>query len=310
MKWITAKTWGLNFANTNLIYQAAIEPAMLYAVQVWREALDNVHMRRKLTSIQRKFMIKINRAYNTAPTNALQIMANIPPIHLKDNNLININKANCGIDRKLKRDEYANHPAGNTNYNINWDNEENKQNKAKWKIYTDESKGDNGTGAGFTIRNSNNRTIYQHYYKLDTHCTNSQAEMFALLKAIEHVLNNCDIFRGSIHVLTDSKAALHILNHLRNPTVLAKCLFNAANTLGAKRKLTFGWVRGHSGNQGNEMADKLAKLGANNSILPSFKDTPQVKIKRHFVNHRRYLAEGLGDSGYQKELLSGYPLSV
>ncbi|XP_023235523.1 uncharacterized protein LOC111634920 [Centruroides sculpturatus] len=284
---------------------------------VWKEALENVHMRRKLTSIQRKFLIKINRAYNTAPTNALQIMANTLPIHLKakyiiwnwyltakstqhgydipgydeiyheiKNNCktIDITKPNFRIDRKLKKDEFIEHPAGNINYTIHWDNDNNKEIKSKWKIYTDGSKNDNGTGAGFIVKNNNDRTTYQHYYSMATQCTNSQAEMFALLKAIQHIQNNIDIFKGSISILTDSKAALHNLNQLTHPTALAKRLYDAANTLGTVRKLSFGWIRGHSGVKSNEIADKLAKLGASSNISPSFTDTPQVGVKNYIMS--------------------------
>ncbi|XP_023229286.1 uncharacterized protein LOC111629619 [Centruroides sculpturatus] len=313
LNWITAKTWGNNYINSKIIYKAAVEPALLYAVQVWNEALNNVHMRRKLTSIQRKFTIKINKAYNTAPTNSLQVMANIPPIHLQAKQItwllyltsknpqtiqqpfdkneisldfivntssINKNKENYGINRKLKKDKYSCHPADEPNYTTHWDNEDNRNFKAKWSIYTDSSKNNNDTGAGFTIKNSNNRTTYQCYHKLASHCSNAQAKMWAIFKALEHINNNLDTYKGNIYIFTDSKMALHSLSNNNHPTVLTNNVQNMAKTLGATRNLNIAWVPAHTGIDGNEMADKLAKLGANSSTQPSFTDLPQKKLKK------------------------------
>ncbi|XP_023211506.1 uncharacterized protein LOC111614364 [Centruroides sculpturatus] len=317
LNWITAKAWGLNYTNTKSIYEAAVEPAMLYAVQVWKEALNNTHMRRKLTSVQRKFTIKICKAYNTAPTNALLVMADLLPIHLKakyliwswhlttaenqighhipeedniytdinkNNTIIDVNKKDYGIDRKLKKNEYLKHPAEELNYNIQWDEKNDEEIKAAWKIYTDGSRNANGTGAGLTVINSKNRTTYQCYYKLAPHCTNSQAELLAILKAIQHIDNNIDKFKGSIYILTDSKTSLYSLNNMNRPTTLTKKLLEAAKILGSKRQITFAWIRGHSGNDGNDTADKLAKLGANANIKPSFTGTPEVTLKKYLLS--------------------------
>ncbi|XP_023231127.1 uncharacterized protein LOC111631159 [Centruroides sculpturatus] len=316
LNWITSKTWGLNYTNTKFIYKAAVEPALLYAVQVWHEALNNVHMRRKLTSIQRKYLIKINRAYNTAPTSALQVLANLPPVHLQAKQLIwywylttknnqmgnhppedddinfNIIESNThidrhnnnyGIDRKLKKDKNNYHPADTINFTIQWDGESDSNYKAKWIIYTDGAKNKYGTGAGFTIKNSDNKTHYQCYYKLSHHCTNAQAEVWAILKALQYIINNQDIHKGSICILTDSKTALHCLNNTSNPTLLTHCLLTTAKALGNICNLKFAWVPAHSGVDGNEMADKLAKLGANTDIPPSFTDIPQ-RILKQLIN--------------------------
>ncbi|XP_023244773.1 uncharacterized protein LOC111642634 [Centruroides sculpturatus] len=274
-------------------------------------------MRRKLTSVQRKFLIKINKACNTAPTNTLQVMANIPPIHLQaklniwywyltskspqnkpqpsehdeinlelivNNTSIDKNNANYGIDRKLKKDEYSHHPADKPNFNIHWDIEDISKLKAKWRIYTDRSKNINGTGAGFTIKNSDNRTSYQSYQKLASHCSISQAEMWAILKALQYILNNLDIYKGNIFILTDSKMALHSLCNNSHPTVLTNTVQNTARTLSELRTLNFAWVPAHTGVDGNERADLLAKLGANSSIQPSYTALPQKKLKSELIN--------------------------
>ncbi|XP_023235519.1 uncharacterized protein LOC111634917 [Centruroides sculpturatus] len=317
LNWITAKTWGLNFTNTKFIYEAAIEPAILYAVQVWKEALDNIHMKKNITSIQRKFAIKINKAYNTAPTSALQIMGDLLPIHLRakyliwkwhltttnqqidhhfpedeeiytelkrNNSIIDLNNKNYGIDRNLKKNEYTTHPAEESNYCIHWEEKADTEIKTTWKIYTDGSRSDKGTGASFIIKNSKDRTVYQCYFKLGSHCTNSQAELYAILKAINHVENNIDIFKGNIYIMTDSKTSLHRLINRNRITILSRKVQEAAKLLSSKRKITFAWVKGHSGNDGNDMADKLAKLGASSDIIPSYNDVSLTTLKNYLLS--------------------------
>ncbi|XP_023244414.1 uncharacterized protein LOC111642316 [Centruroides sculpturatus] len=132
--------------------------------------------------------------------------------------------------------------------------------------------------------NSNNRTIYQCYQKLAPHCSISQAEMWAILKALQYINSNLDIYKGSITILTDSKMALHSLYNNNHPTVLTNKVQKAARTLSEKSKLNFGWVPAHTGIDGNEKADKLAKLGANSATQPSYTDLPQKRLKNELTS--------------------------
>ncbi|XP_067123227.1 uncharacterized protein [Centruroides vittatus] len=192
-------------------------------------------MKGKLTSIQRKFTIKIEKAYNTAPSNALQK-------NISDNN-----------------------------------------SKSKWKIFTDSAKNKNDTGSGLTIKNRNNRKTYQCYNKLAPYCTNAQAEVWAILKAIQHIRNIIDIYKGNIYIFTNNRTTLHCLNNNNCPTILKNRLLTAAKDLGEIHNLHFVWVPAHSGFVGNKLADKLAKLGANTSIDPSYKDIPQNELKKQLT---------------------------
>ena len=60
--------------------------------------------------------------------------------------------------------------------------------------------------------------------------------------------------------MTDSQAALKAL---KGYTVNHKCVLSCIeilNTLGLEKRITIGWIPGHTGVQGNEIADKLALL--------------------------------------------------
>ena len=55
-------------------------------------------------------------------------------------------------------------------------------------IYTDGSKSEQGVGAGIAIIIPGTPTI-KLMYRMDTRCTNNQAEVFAILKVLEYITN-------------------------------------------------------------------------------------------------------------------------
>jgi hypothetical protein len=65
------------------IYLEAVEPAITYAAPAWYLRSRLVHNNRKLKSIQRFAAFCITKAYRTSPTDAISILANIPPIDLR-----------------------------------------------------------------------------------------------------------------------------------------------------------------------------------------------------------------------------------
>ncbi|XP_023228040.1 uncharacterized protein LOC111628482 [Centruroides sculpturatus] len=277
LNWLSANCWGLNYNNSKLIYKAAIESAILYAVPVWQEVLNKQHTCHKLASTQKKFTIRICKAYRMAPSNALLVMADVPPIHIQ---LVhNIHK--YGVDRTLKRDKHSQHPSDDLGYTINWDFDNVQNLKANWTIYTDGSSNDTGNGSGFVIINSKGRTCYQAYHKLAPHCSISQAEMWAILKAIIHITNNISQFKGEILILTDSRMVLHTLHENNRLTRFAARMLSAAEDLRSSHTLQFSWIPSHSGIKGNETADKLAKIGSRSLCHHSFDRIPQSTLKNH-----------------------------
>ncbi|XP_067118885.1 uncharacterized protein [Centruroides vittatus] len=317
INWIAAKNWGLNYKNCGLLYKAAFEPAILYTASVWSEAIKNIHMRNKLASLQRKYTIQIVKAYNTAPSNALLVLANILPLHIQAkilswhwqlttsnyNSNENANETTTNIikdikrtifanktqqqnkiDRKLNKQETLKHPAEEPNYYILWDPEESLNLHTNYTIYTDGSKNQNGTGSGFNIRNSKNRTIYQSYQHLAPYCTNSEAEMWAIYSALQYIINNTDKYKKTIKILTDSKKILHLMNNQKKLTCLGHHMITTAGNLGNKRKLFIGWLPSHTGIEGNEVADKLAKLNTRKSNYYSFSNIPLSIVKNQLTS--------------------------
>jgi ribonuclease HI len=75
-------------------------------------------------------------------------------------------------------------------------------------------------GAGIVILRPGIPTV-KLMYKLDTRCTNNQAEAFAILKALEHVqinLENEEHKAETVH--TDSRTTLESLHNMDKHTFL------------------------------------------------------------------------------------------
>src|SRR5262249_4360930 len=69
-----------------------------------------------------------------------------------------------------------------------------------------------------------------------------------------------------ILILTDSLAAVRTINSYRIRSKLVWDCILSLREIAAQNQLTLGWIPGHSGIKGNELADGLAKRGANESL--------------------------------------------
>jgi ribonuclease HI len=72
-----------------------------------------------------------------------------------------------------------------------------------------------------------------------------------------------------IVIRCDSQAAIQAINNINisSKTVL-ECR-KLLNQLGARNSLKIYWIKAHAAHPGNEMADRLAKMGANQTIGPA-----------------------------------------
>lgn len=74
--------WGIKPRQFRDIYIKSIERTIVYAAAVYWKSINNSHLLRKMTSVQRIPLIKIVKAYRTVSNKSLNILANIKPIEL------------------------------------------------------------------------------------------------------------------------------------------------------------------------------------------------------------------------------------
>jgi hypothetical protein len=74
--------YGLNAEAMDIIYKGAVLPIISYGVSVWAQAIDRQFMTKPLTSLQRRYALRMTRAYRTVSAEAANILANFLPIDL------------------------------------------------------------------------------------------------------------------------------------------------------------------------------------------------------------------------------------
>ena len=156
----------------------------------------------------------------------------------------------------------------------------NNADNSKIQKFTDGSKSEQGVGAGIAIYMSGT-LIKNLKYRLDSKCTNNQAEQLAILRSLEHV-EKLQTAEKEATVYTDSQTTLDSLkNNKIHTSLIEKITQKTIQLEQAAWKIKFGWVKAHAGTQGNEMADTLAKeTAADMDITVSYNLIAKSVVKR------------------------------
>jgi ribonuclease HI len=133
-----------------------------------------------------------------------------------------------------------------------------------YTCYSDGSRLANHSGYGYVI-NKFNRPIYEGFDYMGPKATVFLAEVRAI-STIATVLMQCK--KQKIVIRCDSQAAIKAISSINicSKTV-AECR-RLLNKLGSKNTVSISWIKAHSAHAGNESADRLAKMGANQTIGP------------------------------------------
>ncbi|GIX77413.1 retrovirus-related Pol polyprotein from type-1 retrotransposable element R1 4, partial [Caerostris darwini] len=78
---ITRATWGLSPTVKKDIYNKVINRIIHYGHEIWYR--DKVKLNTKLGQLQRSGLLNITKCYKTVSTDALQVLAGVPPIDIQ-----------------------------------------------------------------------------------------------------------------------------------------------------------------------------------------------------------------------------------
>lgn len=137
-------------------------------------------------------------------------------------------------------------------------------------IYTDGAcRGNPGPGGWGVVLNYDGHEKHLFGGELDT--TNNRMELLAAIKALSALREPCDV-----ELFTDSKYVMQgikewLFNWKKNnwktagkKDVKNKDLWQQLDKETQRHNINWSWVKGHSGNPGNELADELANRGIDN----------------------------------------------
>lgn len=122
--------------------------------------------------------------------------------------------------------------------------------------FTDGSGCNGRFGAGVYNRKLN----FKASFPLGEWATVFQAEVAAILECVNFQISN-EVRRKNIYIFSDNRAAIGALMGTTTTSAIVWDCMQALQKLSESNKITLIWVPGHQGIQGNEEADRLAKLG-------------------------------------------------
>ena len=279
---IVRNTWGVSYDVTKLLYTAVFESTALYAVSSWGSCLSKKYAIDLLTKMQRQCLLRVCRSYPDTSTDALCIIADIMPLHVKAGMLYDLNRAhlegsfilgaeNVNIQTRVLCQR---HPATSIQHFVS---KSCQTPTSDITIFTDGSKIDDSVGASFVVYENDIET--DHFmFRLPSYCSIFQAELYAIHKAIDSILGSeCETFT----IFSDSQSSIKSLQDRDSRNFLVNKIQDQLLALERnKKKIKIAWIKAHAGNMGNERADELAKEAATTEqIQVELIPAPSSKVK-------------------------------
>lgn len=280
-------TWGLQTTALTILYKGAIFPMLTYGINVWYTGLDKKHNLRRLQRVQRLMAIKIIKGFRTVSYDAACILAKIVPIHLiakqyvTQYELLTVNGNNyCGsqVEKPVSKNKWL-HPASIPVVHIT------AVHAAEIMIFTDGSKYGENVGCATVVFEHDTLTTVNKF-RLGSHCTNNQAEQYAIHRALQHIKQYPNTV--NVCIVTDSKSTLQKLANPKDhdPIIEQIRLDIIELNQTSSTQVTFSWVKSHIGILGNELADIAAKSAAKDQLLPeSYSQISKTHL--HYLLHTK-----------------------
>lgn len=265
----TGTDWGMTPKHFRQIYFGSIERMIVYGSQIYfppicKRNKMNTEKVKRLKAIQRIPLSKIAKSFHTVSNASLNIICDIPPIHItieRENRIFNILNAEEKFvfeNKEYGKDEIATkiqssriHPAKKRKYEY-----VKTIGKADYRFYTDGPQQENKCGAAYVIMDSGGNAIRYKQMKLPDYFNNFEAETVAILEAIKEISRMEQ--HNKYQIVTDSLSTLEALKNSNNTNPFIHKIRLLLNQL-VEFKIKLVYTKAHKGTAGNELADQLAK---------------------------------------------------
>lgn len=306
-------SWGIKPKEALQVYEQIIIPRITYGSGIWWHSVGTKRNSEKFDTLQRLAAKMGLGIFHTTPTVDLFYLAGLPPIKLV---VIKQAMQEC---HRLQTNKLWPHPNMTTGHrqisiiksrlqSINDSDTIPKifntgrrykvriNDRREWSVglenfhydhqwFSDGSKSGEKVGAGVhnPIRKCNLS------FRLSAHGTVMQAELTAIMKCCQQY-DSSDIGH-SIIILCDSQAALMALSKSTIESETVRRCARELDKLAIDNEVTIMWIPAHSGIEGNEQADALAKRGADKEhieiIIPTSDAILNGAIEKWFEEERR-----------------------
>lgn len=280
--------WGINAHLARQVYKQIVLPRTTYACLFWSHRLEVKYVREKFEKLQRLALIMCTGTFRSTPSADIDFILGIPSIKLlttklavdECNRLIlnnlwppysgvdghrsilslrnRINNSNVS-DKTSKRINASRRYETIINDRANWDD---GLSNIIDQWYCDGSKNEVGVGTGIF----NPYTMKGKSFRLSDNATVMQAELYGIQEcANQYVMVGARNKR--ITILSDSQAALQALAKSTFDSVSVGNCIKILEKVTVHNKIQIRWVPGHSGINGNEVADRLANEGSTKDTI-------------------------------------------
>lgn len=283
------RTWGLSSKMIYWMYIMIVRPIITYGAIVWWPKVQQKSIMNKLTSLQRLACLGITGAMRSCPTAAMEALIGLTPLHI----YIKKSAATCAARLQLvnqyEHDDHMGHLdilneltdldmffrvpdvmpkelCFGRSFGVtvpdrtDWDTGGPSLEPTSLVWFTDGSKMDSGVGIGVFGPN------HKISKSLGTHPSVFLAEIHAIETCASTILTK-GLKGASIHILSDSQAALKALASNCMDSKSVKSCYKLLQSLSCNNKVRLWWIPGHKGITGNEIADELARAGSSTTLI-------------------------------------------
>lgn len=286
-------TWGINARAMAAIYEGAIQPAITYGAPIWAHECTKKSSS-KLLSVQRVAAVGAAATYRTTSTEAALVLSGLPPVDLVAIEIADRWRTKVAADNPDEVEKIINlrvkiektnqttgiHPAEAPIAQYEIGDEDASTNR----IYTDASRTKDGTGAAYVVQ-ARGRELTNQKMRLGKGCSTVQGELAGIREGLKFIREHAHAYE-ECSIITDSKPALRAINETDKGTPLTREIQKLITEIEETTKIKWHWIKAHSGNIGNDRADKLAKEATNDEnasivydLIPSSEVKNRLKKK-------------------------------